>query len=389
MIVLGLSSGTSVDGIDVAAADLSLSGDVVRLSPLGHLEVAYTDVLRGEILAALPPATTSMASVCRIDTGIGREFAAAAVAADRELCGGRAELVVSHGQTLFHWVEDGAVHGTLQLGQPAWVAEATGLPVVSDVRARDVAAGGQGAPLASTLDVLLLGGSAQARAALNIGGVANVTVVAPGEEPLAFDTGPGNALVDAAVAWATDGRERYDRDGQHAAKGQVDERLLDLLLADAYYARPAPKSTGKELFHLDYLRHACREAGADRGDDVVATVTALTAHTIADACGRHGVGEVLVSGGGGRNPVLMRMLGERLGPAVTLSTSDDVGLPADAKEAYLFALLGFLTWQGVPASVPSCTGARRPSLLGSVTPGAGPLAPPPPRPGPPTRLYIV
>jgi anhydro-N-acetylmuramic acid kinase len=389
VIVLGLSSGTSVDGIDVAAADLTLSRDTVELVPLGHLEVAYTDGLRREILAALPPATTSMEAVCRIDTAIGREFAAAAVTGNDELGAGRAGLVVSHGQTLFHWVEDGAVRGTLQLGQPAWLAEATGLPVVSDVRARDVAAGGQGAPLASTLDVLLLGGSEQRGAALNIGGIANLTVVAPGEEPLAFDTGPGNGLVDAAVAWVTDGAEGYDQEGRHAAKGQVDERLLKLLLADAYYSRSAPKSTGKELFHVDYLRQACRTAGTEPGDDVVATVTALTARTIADACRSHRVSDVLVSGGGGRNPVLMQMLIDALGPAVTLRSSDEAGLPGDAKEAYLFALLGFLTWHGVPATVPSCTGARRPSLLGSVTPGAGPLTLPPPHPVPPTRLHIV
>jgi anhydro-N-acetylmuramic acid kinase len=389
VIVLGLSSGTSVDGIDVAAADLSLSTDTVELTPLGHSDAAYSPDLRREILAALPPATTSMEAVCRMDAAIGQEFAAAAQTGNHELCEGRADLVVSHGQTLFHWVENGAVRGTLQLGQPAWVAEATGLPVVSDVRARDVAVGGQGAPLASILDVLLLAGSERPSAALNIGGIANLTVLAPGEEPLAFDTGPGNALVDAAVVWATDGAERYDHDGGRAAKGQIDERLFDVLLADAYYSRPAPKSTGKERFHLEYLRAACRQVGCAPGDDVVTTVTALTARTVAEACRGHRVSDVLVSGGGGRNPVLMQMLTDELGPAVALRSSDEAGLPADAKEAYLFALLGFLTWHGVPATVPSCTGARRPSLLGSVTPGAGPLSMPPPHPRPPVRLHIA
>jgi anhydro-N-acetylmuramic acid kinase len=389
VIVLGLSSGTSVDGIDVAAADLTLSAGAVLLRQRGHLEVPYSRALREQVLAALPPAATSMETVCRIDTGVGREFAAAAGRGNAELCGGRADLVVSHGQTLFHWVEDGAVSGTLQLGQPAWVAEATGLPVVSDVRARDVAAGGQGAPLASTLDALLLGDRQHPSAALNIGGIANLTVVRPGRAPVALDTGPGNALVDAAVGWLTDGAESYDRDGQRATKGHVDDKLLEVLLAEPYYARPAPKSTGKELFHADYLRRACRQAGCEPGDDVVATVTALTARTIADVCREYEVTDVLVSGGGARNPALLQALGEELGADATLRPSDAAGLPAEAKEAYLFALLGFLTWHGIPATVPSCTGARHPSLLGTVTPGAGPLAMPAPHPHPPTRLRIV
>jgi anhydro-N-acetylmuramic acid kinase len=387
VIVLGLISGTSVDGIDVAAAELSLDADAVVLAPLGHLEVPYSASLRADILAALPPARTTMETVCRIDTGVGQEFAAAARRGVAELCDGHADLVVSHGQTLFHWVEGSAVRGTLQLGQPAWIAEATGLPVVADVRTRDVAAGGQGAPLASTLDVLLLADSGRPSAALNVGGIANLTVVRPGDEPRAFDTGPGNALVDAAVAWLTDGAESFDRDGLHAAKGQIDEKLLDVLLEEPYYALQPPKTTGKELFHGDYLRRACARAGAEPGDDVVATVTALTARTVADACREYAVEDLLVSGGGARNPTLMRMLTERLG-AVPVRDSADAGVPSDAKEAYLLALLGFLGWHGVPATVPSCTGARHPSLLGTFVPGSRPMELPAAPQHPPTRLRI-
>lgn len=389
MIVLGLSSGTSVDGIDVAAADLAITGEEILLRRCGHLEVPYSEALREQILSALPPAPTSMEAVCGVDTAVGQEFAAAARRGIDELCGGRADLVASHGQTLFHWVEGGSVRGTLQLGQPAWVAEATGLPVVSDLRARDVAAGGQGAPLASTLDVLLLGGATRPSAALNIGGIANLTVVRPGEEPVAFDTGPGNALIDAAVTWLTDGAESCDRDGHRAIKGRVDDTLLEALLADPYYTRPPPKSTGKETFHSGYLRAACQEAGREPGDDVVATVTALTARTVADACRAHGVADVLVSGGGAHNPALLQALADDLGAGVTLRPSDEAGVPAQAKEAYLFALLGFLTWHGVPATVPSCTGARHRSVLGSVTPGSGPLDPPARPPVIPTRLRIA
>jgi len=387
VIVVGLISGTSVDGIDVAAADLSLDADAVVLAPLGHLEVPYSTPLRADILAALPPAQTTMETVCRIDTGVGQEFAAAARRGVAELCDGHADLVVSHGQTLFHWVEDSAVRGTLQLGQPAWIAEATGLPVVADLRTRDVAAGGHGAPLASTLDVLLLAESGRPSAALNIGGIANLTVVRPGDEPRAFDTGPGNALVDAAVGWLTDGAESFDRDGLHAAKGQIDEKLLDVLLEEPYYALQPPKSTGKELFHGDYLRRACAQAGAEPGDDVVAAVTALTARTVADACRAYAVEDLLVSGGGARNPTLMRMLTERLGD-VSVRDSADAGVPSDAKEAFLLALLGFLGWHGVPATVPSCTGARHPSLLGTFVPGSRPMELPAAPHHRPTRLRI-
>jgi anhydro-N-acetylmuramic acid kinase len=387
VIVLGLISGTSVDGIDVAAADLSLDADAVVLTPLGNLDVPYSSALRDDVLAALPPARTTMESVCRIDTGVGQEFAEAARRGVAELCDGHADLVVSHGQTLFHWVEDSAVRGTLQLGQPAWIAEATGLPVVADLRSRDVAAGGHGAPLASTFDALLLADSGRPSAALNIGGIANLTVVRPGDEPRAFDTGPGNALVDAAVGWLTHGVESYDRDGLRAADGEVDEKLLGVLLDEPYYALRAPKSTGKELFHLDYLRRACAQVNAEPSDDVVATVTALTARTVADACREYAVEDVLVSGGGARNPTLMRMLVENLAD-VSVRDIADTGVPSDAKEAYLFALLGFLAWHGIPATAPSCTGARHPSILGTFVPGARPMRLPAAPQHPPTRLRI-
>ncbi|GAA5153052.1 anhydro-N-acetylmuramic acid kinase [Pseudonocardia eucalypti] len=383
MIVLGLSSGTSVDGIDVAAADLELDGKQVWLRPLGHREVAYSAGLRGEILAALPPAATTVEAITRIDTGIGREFASAAARANSELAGGAAELVVSHGQTVFHWVSDGRALGGLQLGQPAWIAEATGLPVVSDVRSNDIAAGGQGAPLASVLDVLLLGGRPGVSAALNIGGIANVTVVRPGEPPVAFDTGPGNALIDAAVRRATGGAESYDAGGQRALRGTVAPALLTELLAEPYYSAAPPKSTGKELFHPGYLPPADRLGP----DDLVATLTELTARTVADACAAYRVTEVIASGGGVRNPALLAALRRHLAPAV-LTTSDALGVPAEAKEAYLFALLGFLSWHGVAATAWAATGARHPTVAGRITPGARPLRLPPPASAPPARLLL-
>ncbi|MFI6575740.1 anhydro-N-acetylmuramic acid kinase [Nocardiopsis sp. NPDC050513] len=387
MIVVGLSSGTSADGIDVAAARLSLDGPLVRLAPLGHRTVAYSADLRRAIRDALSRATTTLEAVCRLDTRIGQEFADAARRGIDDLAGGTADLVASHGQTLFHWVDGGAVRGTLQLGQPAWIAEATGLPVVSDPRAADVAAGGQGAPLASVLDVLLLGGRAEPVAALNLGGIANATVVRPGAPPAAFDTGPANALLDAAVRRITGGRADVDTDGALARSGRPDPALLEYLLAEPYYRLAPPKTTGVELFGPAHLDAALRRVAEPAPGDLLATLVELTAVTVADALRPQGVAEVLASGGGVRNPVLMERISARIAPA-RLGTSDDLGLAGDAKEAYLFALIGFLTWHGLPGSVPACTGARRAPVAGRITPGHRPLDLPEPATTVPQRLCV-
>ncbi|GAA2284218.1 anhydro-N-acetylmuramic acid kinase [Streptomyces ruber] len=383
MRVIGLMSGTSYDAVDAAAADLALAGDTLTLTPLGHLAEPYAGGLRAALAAALPPADTTLAEVCRLDTLIGRAFAAVAVAADRQLCGGRAELVVSHGQTVYHWAEAGTVHGTLQLGQPAWIAEATGLPVVADLRPRDIAAGGQGAPLVSLVDLLWLRGRPGTPVALNLGGIANLT--AP--DGTAFDTGPACALVDAAVRDHTGGRLPYDVDGALAALGTVHGPLLARLLDEPYYALPVPRTTGKELFHGGYLRAALADFPRLPAPDVVATLTRLTARTVADAVRSVRATEVIASGGGTRNPVLMRMLAEEL-PGVTLRISDALGLPARAKEAYAFAVLGFLTVHGLPGTDPVSTGARHASLLGSVTPGRDGLPAVPRAQRAPVRLVV-
>ncbi|GAX48983.1 anhydro-N-acetylmuramic acid kinase [Streptomyces olivochromogenes] len=384
MRVIGLMSGTSYDAIDAAAAELTLEGEDLTLRPLGMVGEPYDGALREALAAALPPAATTLAEVCRLDTLIGQAFAAAAVRADRELCDGGAELVASHGQTVYHWVEDGRARGTLQLGQPAWIAEATGLPVVADFRPRDIAAGGQGAPLVSLVDLLWLRGRAGTPVALNLGGIANLT--AP--DGTAFDSGPGCALVDAAVRGLTGGRLHYDVDGALAARGTVHEPLLDRLLAEPYYALPAPKTTGKELFHLGHLRDALTGFGTLTAEDVIATLTRLTARTVADAVRSVGATEVIASGGGTRNPALMAMLGVEL-PGVPVRTSDALGLPAAAKEAYAFAVLGFLTVHGLTGTDPVSTGARHPSVLGSITPGRGGLRLPPRAGAAPVRLVLA
>lgn len=388
MRVIGLMSGTSHDAVDAAAADLVLEGDSLLLTPLGMVSAPYPEELRSALTAALPPASTTMRDVCRLDTRIGQAFAALATRADRELCDGRADLIVSHGQTVYHWVEQGRVHGTLQIGSPSWIAEATGRPVVSDLRTRDVAAGGQGAPLVSVVDVMWLRGRPGVPAALNLGGIANLTVAGAAGDPVAFDTGPANALVDAAAHALTDGRLEYDRDGALAARGRVDTALLRALLDEPYYAETPPKTTGKELFHWPYLHTFL--TGRDRlpVEDVVATVTHLTARTVADAVRAAGASEVIASGGGTRNPTLMSMLRTAL-HGIPLRNSDDLGLPSEAKEAYAFAVLGYLTAHGLAGTVPSCTGARHPSVLGSITPGSGGLRLPEPAATAPVRLRTV
>ncbi|MET8753144.1 anhydro-N-acetylmuramic acid kinase [Streptomyces sp. NPDC004667] len=389
MRVVGLMSGTSYDAVDAAAADIALDEDgTLRLVPLGMVSAPYEDPLRTALAAALPPAPTTLADVCRLDTRIGQAFAALAVRADRELCAGRAELMASHGQTVFHWADAGRVHGTLQIGSPAWIAEATGCPVVSDFRPRDVATGGQGAPLVSLVDLMLLRGRPGVPAALNIGGIANLTVLPPTGPPVAFDTGPGNALLDAAVRELTAGRLDHDADGALAAAGRVHAPLLRRLLDEPYYRLPAPKTTGKELFHPGHLRAALAPHPGLPPQDVLATLTRLTARTVADALRPLGATEVIASGGGTRNPALMAALRGELPPGTALLTSDALGLPAAAKEAYAFAVLGFLTVHGLPGNAPDCTGARGPRVLGSLTPGRRPLTLPPAVTRPPGVLII-
>jgi anhydro-N-acetylmuramic acid kinase len=386
MRVVGMISGTSFDGIDVAVADLRFEGDTIVLVPLGARTYPYEPQLRSALAAAMPPQATTAEAVCRLDTSIGQAFAAAAADAIAAIADGSADLVVSHGQTLYHWVEDRRAYGTLQLGQPAWIAARTGLPVVADLRARDIAAGGHGAPLASTLDVLMLAdGSSRVRAALNLGGIANLTILADGRPPIAFDTGPANALLDVAVETLTGGAESFDRDGALSARGQVDEALLDRMLREPYYALEPPKSTGKELFHLDHLREHL--AGRPLDHDVLATLVALTAETVAVWCRRYAVQEVIVAGGGVANPTLLAALGSRIAGA-KVRPIDELGLPSEDKEAYLFALLGFLTVNGLPGTVASCTGAAEPAVLGAVLPGRAGFPRHDPPPAAPRRLII-
>lgn len=377
MIVVGLMSGTSADGTDAAVVRLDGAPPALDWQVLGHTHIEHPAGLREEIFACFRPATGSVDRLCRLNFALGRAFGAAALVAIAEvgLEPSDADLIGSHGQTLWHF-PSGCDASTLQLGEPAVIAEMTGLPVVANFRTRDVAAGGQGAPLVAYVDRLLLTHPTRTRAAQNIGGIANVTylpaLARTDQVPFAFDTGPGNMLIDDAAGRASGGVLHFDRDGALAARGRVDEDLLGELLADAYFAQPPPKTTGRERFGEQLGVEIWRRALASGTEvsDVVATVTALTAESIARAY-RDFLPEmpdqVIASGGGTRNPTLMAMLRERL-PGVDVVTSDLVGLDPEAKEAVAFAVLAYETWHHRPANMPAATGADHPVILGSITP---------------------
>ena len=387
MRILGMISGTSHDAIDVAIVDFTATSDGVLTGRIEHCaSVPYEAGLRGRLIAALPPAPVGLAVACELDTGIGQAFATAASNAIAVHAGlpasGLVDAICTHGQTVFHWVEDGTARGTLQLGQPAWIAEATGLPVVSDIRAADIAAGGQGAPLVPILDRALLEpfrARGQRAAALNLGGIANITVCAPAADPVAWDIGPANALIDAVVTAAAEAPGTFDRHGALAAAGRVVPELLAELLAEPYYGLPPPKSTGKELFHLGHVEDAMRRAAVTPSlPDRVATLTELTAQTVAGAVVAADLRVVVTSGGGVHNPVLMRRIAE-LVPGVRVTDSGEFGVPPDSKEAVALALIGWATLHSLPANVPSCTGASGPRVLGRVSAPPGGVLPQPRR----------
>jgi anhydro-N-acetylmuramic acid kinase len=384
--VLGMSSGTSHDGIDAAVVDLRMDGPTLVGRLLHGASVPYAAELRELLVRTLPPARLTYQQVCELDTRIGQAFAQVAVEAIA--ASGPVDLICSHGQTVFHWVDGAHALGTLQLGEPAWIAERTGVPVVSDVRIRDITVGGHGAPLASLVDVLLLGGLPGSPGALNLGGISNMTVLhGPDGVPVAFDIGPSNALIDAAVRQLTDGRQAYDRDGALGAAGSVHDAALADLLSEPYYALPIPRSTGKELFHDGYLGAFRARWPMLDGPDLVATLTALTARTVADAARAAGVDSLVCSGGGVENPTLMRLLRESA-EGISLELTCRYGLPTDTKEAIMFAVVGWHTAHGLPGAVPSCTGAREPRVLGAITPGATPLRWPDPLADAPTSLRM-
>lgn len=383
-------SGTSVDGIDVACVDLELAGDELRGGYRGLVSVPFRGGLQERIVAALPPGMPGAGELCQLHAELGHAYADAFAAAVTKLAGGRADLAVLHGQTFFHWVDEhGRARGTLQLGNAAEVAERVGLPVICDLRSRDLAAGGQGAPLVPMFDQLLLAGRPGPVAAVNLGGIANLTVVDHGQVVTAYDVGPAGALMDPAAMLATGGAGRFDADGALAARGTVSTPLLARLKAEPYYLLPPPRSTGRELFNAKYLRQLLAGISpAPEAADLPATVTRLLVDLLAAAARRHRLRELILSGGGSANQTTLRWLRAEL-PGVPVLTTDDLGVPTQAKEAVAFAVLGFLAWHGLPGSVPAATGARHQSILGSIQPGSSPLVLPRPAAAPPRRLRLV
>jgi anhydro-N-acetylmuramic acid kinase len=352
--VAGIMSGTSLDGIDVAIVEIRGR----RIQTIGFETTAYSAPLRARLLKP-----GDGGEISRLNFELGEHYAKAALHAMRKH--GRVELIGCHGQTIYH---EGGRH-TLQIGEAAVIAERTGTPVVSNFRARDIAAGGQGAPLVPYVDYLLFRHPTHTRIALNIGGIANITVIpaaARPEQVIAFDTGPGNMVIDALAQEFSSGKLRCDRGGKIAASGTPDVGLLDRLLVDRYYRQRPPKSAGREQYGAEFVERL-KESGLGMRD-LIATATALTARTIALAAREYqsGATDLIASGGGVHNPQIMGMLASYL-PGVTISTTTDHGINADAKEAIAFAVLAHQTWLRRPSNLPSATGARHAAILGSIT----------------------
>jgi len=397
VIVAGVMSGTSADGINVALVNVSGAGFDTRFELLAHHEYPYPRSVRRAVLAAMNAGRASVADLARLNFLLG-ELYAAAVLATQKKAGVEAELVGCHGQTLYHQGETVPYLGkriaaTWQTGEGAVIAARVGAPVVSDFRPADMAAGGKGAPLVPFLDYLVYRDAQAGRIVQNLGGIANLTAIPAGASPedvVAFDTGPGNMVVDAVMERLY--RKPYDRDGRVAAKGKPLEAVLKVLLKYSFFRRKPPKTAGREEFGREFVADFLRRCGRARKEDVVATATALTARSIGEAITKlvlsagakaqsqagsfgtakavplHLFSEYVVSGGGAKNRTLIAMLRAEVEPLrLTLRSSDEFGVPSDAKEAVAFALLAYETWHQRPSNIPAATGARRPVILGKIS----------------------
>jgi anhydro-N-acetylmuramic acid kinase len=378
MLFIGLMSGTSLDGIDAALVEIGGPADAPDWRLVAFTDTPYMPEQRAAIHDGIVAGTA--ASLCRLHADMGEWFATAALNVC-DAAGVAPEAVAaigSHGQTVWHEPpRDGRRGATLQIGCTATIAERTGIAVVGDFRARDVAAGGEGAPLVPWIDRLLFSHESKRRVLQNIGGMANLTWLplrGSGEPLIAFDTGPGNALIDAAVELASDGEHTFDRDGAWADAGSVDEALLAELLAHPFLHREPPKSTGREVFGRQFVQQLAdrvRPEGWSEWATFISTMTELTARSIVDAVERwvlpRGADELIVTGGGALNPVLMQRIRARLAIPV-LAEDAALGVPPAAKEALAFAVLAWAHTLRVPGNVPEATGAAGPRVLGSYTP---------------------
>jgi len=384
VIVAGVMSGTSADGINVALVRIQGRGFRSRIELLSHYQFSYTDNIRRAVLLAMNARSASVADLSRLNFLLGELYSEAIRAAQRRAqleC----ELVGCHGQTLYHQGDAKPFLGhrvacTWQTGEAAVIAAKLGVPVVSDFRPADMAVGGKGAPLVPFLDYVLYRHRRYGRMVQNLGGIGNLTAIPPRAVPgdvVAFDTGPGNMVIDAVTEHLF-GRP-YDRNGRLAARGEPIERVLRRLLEHSFFRQKPPKTAGREQFGREFVREFLRLCRRADENDIVATATALTARSIGLAARRFVLPlvepplrfrEFVVSGGGTKNATLMRMLREDLAPLkMRVRTSDEFGLPGDAKEAAAFALLAYQTWRRLPSNVPSATGAGRPAILGKVSYG--------------------
>ncbi len=365
MIAVGLMCGTSLDGIDAVRVSLEPRGAGYAVATLAFATVALEPELRARVLAAYPPAHSDALALSRLHADVGDAFGRAALAVGAS----NADFVASHGITLAH---DGEEHHTLQIGDPFRIREATGRTVIYDFRSADTAAGGQGAPLVPYVDHLLLASPAETRVALNLGGIANLTVIPAGgaaSDLIAFDSGPANLPIDTYVELRTAGRERYDPAGAYAAEGTADAALLATLLDDPYLRTAPPKSTGRERYGQPFIARVRAHLDALALADALATLTAFTVRTVADAVrgAAPRAARVIVSGGGAHNRTLLNGLAAAL-PGVAVMRSDAFGIDPDAKEAIAFAILGRETLRERPAGLPRVTGARGTRLLGAIAP---------------------
>lgn len=376
MIGIGLMSGTSADSIDAACVRFAGAPPRLDWELLSFVTLPMTAELRQEIFAAFRPETGTVDKLCQLNFTLGEWFAKASLEAVKaaNLTPAQVDFIGSHGQTVWHIPPNSGegVASTLQLGNPAVIAERTGITVVSDFRSRDMAAGGQGAPLVPFVDNLLLNHPTLSRAVQNIGGIGNVTWLPAGGagEAFGFDTGPGNMLLDRAAEVLTQGQMHCDMDGKMAFAGKIQENFLQKWMSEEpYFTRKPPKSTGRELFGVQRCDVYLKEMAGLSKEDILATLTAFTARSTAEAYKNFLPAlpdEVLLCGGGARNPAIAAMLQKEL-PNSRIGRTEDAGLPGDSKEAVAFAVLGYETMNRRPGNLPAATGAKGPVILGSIT----------------------
>ncbi len=386
MLVMGMMSGTSADGIEAAIVRISGSPPAILAKLESHHHVPFGPQVREQILRLANGGATTTAEISRLDFVIGEEFARAAIDASKTsgIALSKIDLIGSHGQTVFHQgaparlVGAWRVASTLQIGEPSIIAERTGVPTIANFRPSDIAAGGQGAPLVPFVDYLLYRDTKRGRVALNIGGISNVTVMAAAANPediFAFDTGPGNMIVDALIQGMTQGRAKYDRGAKTALTGRTIPELLSRMMREPYLRKRPPKTAGREQFGQAYVERLIRWGKNHHASpaDLVRTATVFTSLSIADAfrrliLPRASIHELIVSGGGAKNPLMMAQLAASV-PGIEIIHSSRLGVATDAKEAFAFAILAYESYHGRPNNLPSATGARHPVVMGKLTCG--------------------